>query len=306
MAVFLLLRTMVTTSQEGAAIAADPLNNTFLVWNGSAWLPCSNAERVATVAYTLGLQLRLLVFPYPLTHDYYHLKIQSFASPGVWMSLAVLFLLVAHVLFGFRQRQLQAQASSNHFQVASFGMLFLLVTVSLTANILFPVGAFMAERFLYLPSVGFCLTAVAWSKLLFDKYAPNFILPFFGAITVVFALLTILRNPAWKDNESLHRTAIGTYAGSPKLNNDLGTLLLEKATKTTDAKERQALLESAYPMLQKALEQHPTYFDAYLAHGACAYYLGNFDAVVSSYEMANKLSLKDPKPALGFRYALQA
>ncbi len=122
----------------------------------------------------------------------------------------------------------------------------------------------------------------------------------------MFALLTILRNPAWKDNETLHRTAIGTYAGSPKLNNDLGTLLLEKATKTTDAKERQALLESAYPMLQKALEQHPTYFDAYLAHGACAYYLGKFDAAVSSYEMANKLSPRDPKPALGLRYALQA
>ena len=62
-------------------MSTDPLNNPFLVWNGSAWLPCSMPERLATILYILGRQLCLLVWPHPLTHDYYHLQLQSLGSP---------------------------------------------------------------------------------------------------------------------------------------------------------------------------------------------------------------------------------
>jgi protein O-mannosyl-transferase len=303
-AVFLLIRAVATSSEAGgAAMSTDPLNNPFLVWNGSAWLPCSSVQRIATVLYALGHQLRLLVFPYPLTHDYYYLSLKTFSSVGVWASLALLALLLGVGLHSIRQR-LSGQMDSAVF--AGYGVLFLLATVSLTANLLFPVGAFMAERFLYLPSVGFCIAAVMGGKMLFDKYAPKLFVPVFGAAMLVFAALTLLRNPAWKNNETLLRTDIVTAADSPKLNNDHGTMLLEKAMQENDPALRKQQLEAAYPYLQKAIERHPTYYDAHLAHGACAYYLGKFDAAVASYRTAFKLYPQDPKPKLGLQYALQA
>lgn len=306
MAVFLLLRAAATTAQAAdPAMASDPLNNPFLEWSGSAWIPCPLADRAATVVYLLGQQLRLLTFPHPLTHDYYHLELQSFSNAGVWVSLVLLASLLVYGLRSIRQRHFHQPPGSSVVQAAGFGVLFLLFTMGLTANVFFPVGAFMAERFLYLPSVGFCLTAVIWGNMFFEKYAPRFFGPFFGAVLLVFAALTVLRNPAWKTNEALARTGIAHSANSAKLNNDLGTLIVEKAMQEKKPAKRRPLFEEAYPYLQRALERHPTYFDAYLAHGACSYYLGKYDAAVSSYRSAYKLYPHDPKSRTGLQYSLQ-
>ncbi|MCC6724115.1 MAG: glycosyltransferase family 39 protein [Saprospiraceae bacterium] len=299
---FLIIRAAVTSSEAGGpTMSADPLNNPFLVWNGSAWLPCSAMERAATVLYTLGYQLRLLALPHPLTSDYYHLQLQSCASPAVWFGLLALAVTAFIGIFSLRK-----QADNPLHSAVGFGIVFLLLTIGLTANILFPIGAFMAERFLYLPSVGFCIAAVAGGKLLFDKYATKRLVPFFVVAKVVFILLTLLRNPAWKDNATLLGTDIHTSTGSPKLNSDYGTQLLEKGLQDKDPTKRQELLAKAQQHLRTALDHHPTYYDAYLAHGACSYYLGEFDAAVASYRAAFKLSPQDPKSKLGLQYALQA
>ena len=49
-------------------------------------------------------------------------------------------------------------------KVVSFGIVFYLVTLSIVSNIVFPVGTHMAERFVFMPSLGFCLVvaALAW------------------------------------------------------------------------------------------------------------------------------------------------
>ncbi len=303
LAAFLVLRTLTTASDAGApTMSADPMNNPFLVWNGSAWLACSAMERVATILYTLGLQLRLLVLPHPLTHDYFHLRLQSFGGLGAWAGLLALASLVALGVFLLRKQSSNAPLRT----AAGFGIAFLFLTMGLTANLLFPVGAFMAERFLYLPSVGFCIAAVIGGKLLFDKYAPRLFVPVLGAIVAVFAVLTFLRNPSWKSNETLMVADIQTSQESPKLNSSYGTHLIEKAMQEKDATKRQQLLEQAAQHLASALDRHPTYFDAYLAHGACSYYLGKFDAAAKSYRAGLQLSPQDPKPKLGLKYCLQA
>ena len=38
-----------------------------------------------------------------------------------------------------------------------FGILFYLITLSVVSNLVFPIGTNMAERFLFMPSIGFCL-----------------------------------------------------------------------------------------------------------------------------------------------------
>lgn len=304
--VFLLIRIAVTSAQSAVAMSADPLNNTFLVWNGSTWIPCSLAERLATIAYSLGYQLRLLVFPYPLTHDYYHLRLKSFTEIPFWGSVVLILLAVIYGLQSVRQRWRNQDGHTDLTQFAKFGVLFTLLTMSLTANIFFPVGAILAERFMYLPSVGFCLAMVVWSKMFIEKYRPSLFAPFFGLLILGFSMLTILRNPAWESNEGLLKTDIAISTESPKLNNDYGTSLVEKGIKERATSARQKLFDEAYPHLEKAVEMHPTYYDAYLAKGACAYYLQKYEAAVASYRMAHKLYPQDAKSTLGLKYSLQA
>ena len=55
------------------------MNNPFLKIEGNQWVPFSGAEKMATIFYTLGYYIKLLLVPHPLTHDYYprHIDIMN-------------------------------------------------------------------------------------------------------------------------------------------------------------------------------------------------------------------------------------
>ena len=82
----------------------DLMNDPFVEMN--------SMERLATILYTLGEYIRLLVFPHPLTHDYYpyHIPIMNFAKPGTLISLA-LYAALAYVFFRlWKQKSIYAWA----------------------------------------------------------------------------------------------------------------------------------------------------------------------------------------------------
>jgi hypothetical protein len=275
----------------------DPLNNPFLEWTGNAWLACSPMVKAATILYTLGLSVKLIIVPYPLTHDYYpfHIQFQSFSNLFVLLSLVLFLSLTAYAIWSMLQKK-----------KAGYGVIFYLVTISVTSNIFFPIGAFMAERFLFLPSLGLLLALVIWGSSLAGQKNRASIKYIAGGILIVFSVLTVLRNPAWKDNDTLLRTDIIHSPNSAKGQNDLGTILLDEALSVKDSMQRNLLLAEAYPHLLRALELHPTYFDAYLASAACAYYLRQYDQSVSTYRRTIALFPGEEKPKIGMRYALQA
>ena len=164
----------------------------------------------------------------------------------------------------------------------------------------------MAERFLFLPSLGVILAFVFWVNSLAIQKNRTYVNYLIGGILIVFSILTAMRNPAWKDNSILLRTDIIHSPNSAKGQNDVGTIMLEEALKTKDTIQQNVLLKEAYPHLLRALELHPTYFDAYLASAACAYYLRQYDQSVSTYRKAIQLFPGEEKPKIGMRYALQA
>src|SRR5690606_41239148 len=66
-----------------------------------------------------------------------------------------------------------------------------------------------------------------------------------------------------------------------------------------------ASVDTALGHLDLATELHPTYYDAWLAQGACAYYLGRYAESVSAYRRATALFPRYPKARLGLLYALR-
>jgi hypothetical protein len=294
---FLTIRFSVLGAQPAGLMMHDPLNNPFLEWTGNAWLACSPMGKAATILYTFGLSLKLMVIPYPLTHDYYpfHIQLQSFSNILVILSLLVLLFMIAYSVWSVSRKK-----------YAGFGLIFFLVTFSVTSNIFFPIGAFLAERFLYIPSLGLLLAFVSWGSSLPDMKNQAYLNYLAGGIVIVFSILTVSRNTAWKDNITLLRTDIVHSPNSAKGQNDVGTILLDEALKTKDSIRQKSLFLEAYPHLLRALELHPTYFDAYLAAAACAYYLRHYDQSVSTYRRAMGLFPGEEKPRIGIHYALQA
>lgn len=99
--------------------------------------------------------------------------------------------------------------------VISMSLIFLTLPFLPATNLFFYVGFVVAERLLYLPSVGFCLlVGFGITKLIhyFDSIEKNGARHILAAsvliVLCVLSVRTFLRNLDWKNEESLYRSAI--------------------------------------------------------------------------------------------------
>ncbi|MCB0651466.1 MAG: glycosyltransferase family 39 protein [Saprospiraceae bacterium] len=256
------------------------MNNPFLKLVGGKWVAFSAAEKLATIMFTLGKYVQLLIFPHPLTHDYYpyQVGIRNWGDPMVLGSLILYLGLIAVVILGWRKKS-----------PVAFGVAFFLITLSIVSNIVFPVGTNMSERFMFMPSVGF---AISISYLLFTltkKAASNPYLIIIGAITLLFALKTYDRNQVWKDNFTLFTTDVQVSKNSAKLQNAAGGALSNRASTEPNEQKKNAMLNEAVGHLNEAIRIHPTYKNAFLIRGNCYNWLKQYDKAIADYTYALKL-----------------
>jgi hypothetical protein len=111
------------------------------------------AVRLTAVA-TLGDVLRLLVFPLTLRVDYSPAErtiVTSVLDGRFLLGLAAVALWATVLVLAWRRGR----------RVEAFGLGWIAIAFLPVANLLFPVGILLAERTLYLPSVGLALAAGA-------------------------------------------------------------------------------------------------------------------------------------------------
>lgn len=295
---FILLRGAVIGNQFGGE-QNELMNNPFLKLVGNDYVPFSFAEKFATITYTLGKYVQLLIVPQPLTHDYYprHIGIMSFGDWQVLLSIAVYAGFIVLILRGLKNRSL-----------ISFGIAFFLITLSIVSNIVFPVGTNMAERFMFMPSLGFCLVAAVLLANLASKGQVSGVnsqgLGMIVVIVALFSLKTFTRNPAWKDNYTIFTTDIETSPNSAKLQTSVGGEMIEHFKNSTNEVEKKAKIAEAIGHLQKALEIHPTFKNPYLLMGNGYFYLEDYDKALDMYQKGLKLdpNFKDIKTNLALVY----
>ncbi|MGC9374794.1 MAG: tetratricopeptide repeat protein [Bacteroidales bacterium] len=244
----------------------------------NSFLGMSFNEKYATIFYTLLLYIKLLFFPHPLTYDYYpyHIPVMSWSDIWPIVSLMLHLVLVIYALLGIKKKKL-----------ISFGILFYIIVLSPMSNILFPIGVFMNERFIYAASIGFVLI---FAYLITQKL-PIWIKKksvIVGLLVVIFSLYTIKtisRNRAWKNDFILFTTDVKTSVNSAKSNTSAGGKLIEEAVKPENKTMREEYLNQAIGYLHKAIEIHPEYNDALLLMGNAQWELHqNIDSVFTYYQ----------------------
>ncbi len=288
--VFLGIRGMILGWSLGEP-PAELMNNPFLKVEGDKWVAFTGAEKLATIFYTLGKYIQLLIFPHPLTHDYYprHVDIMQWSN---WQPIGSLFLylgILFYAIKGFKKKD-----------PISFGILYFLITLSIVSNIVFAVGTNMSERFMFMPSVGFCFVIAVLSLLFSKRMAGGKLMTFnqlnpaiaiMAIVALLFTIKTITRNPVWKDDFTLFTTDIKTSANSAKLNNAVGGELIRVYHgEENEALKNQKLMEAAQH-LEKALSIHPTYMNSLLQLGNCYNYLKQYEKSISYY---NKILARNP------------
>jgi len=251
------------------------LNNPYLKIDNGRYIDFSLGEKTATITYTLGKYVQLFLFPHPLTHDYYPraVEIMTWKDSKVIASFLLYLLIAFLAIRGLMKKDL-----------AAFGLLFFLASLSIVSNIVFPVGTNMSERFLFMPSVGLCFALCIWAYRLLERKnnGGNLLLGAIVLPVILLAYKTIDRNGAWKNNFTLFTTDIEYSPRSAKLQNSVGAELSQKSQQEKDPVKQKAMLNKAIGHLQKALEIHPNSKNTYLQ-------LGN------SYTF-----LKEPQKAIGY------
>lgn len=287
--VFLLIRSAVLPPGNGD-VSTELMNNPFLVFENGRYLPLTFGERLPTILFTWGKYLVLLFFPLTLTHDYYprHIELQTWADPAVLLSGLVFILLIG---YGIR--------AAWHRQPLGFAVVFFLVTFLPVSNLLFPIGTNMAERLLFMPSLGWAMAMalLLWrlGVMLAQKKRPlrasALKVPGILAllVAVLFSARTIARNPAWADNYTLFTTDIAVSQQSAKLRNAVGGELVTRSIDVTNPQEKEAMLREAVGHLKQATNIHPLYKNAYLLTGNAYNYLQDWEASIKAYQRALQL-----------------
>ncbi|MEL7122227.1 MAG: hypothetical protein AAFO07_22450 [Bacteroidota bacterium] len=239
---------LLNTNLKVSGIMNDPfIGTTFL-------------EKYATIMLTLGKYILLLIFPHPLTHDYYPYQI-PIVNWGDWRVIASLLLHLGMVYW--------AIVSYKKAPIISWSIAFYLFTLSIVSNIVFSVGTFMNERFIYVSSLGLCLLLAylivdrlpKWLKLN-ASVSRTGVLALIGVIALGYAFKTFTRVPAWKDAMSLNRAAIKVSTNSARANSYMAYALYQEVLQTKEANRQQELINEALPFVNRSLEIYPEYSDA--------------------------------------------
>jgi tetratricopeptide (TPR) repeat protein len=267
---FLLIRGSVTGWSPGKP-PLELMNNPFLKVENNSYVPFTVAEKSATIVYIMGKYVQLLIFPYPLTHDYYprQIEIQDWSKPLVLISMLFWLGMLYIVIKGWKTRGWWV-----------YGILFYVCTMSITSNIVFPVGTNMSERFAFLPSVGFAfIVGLAFAKGM-ESFGKKQMTALLLVMLMVLAGWTLWRSRVWKDNNALFSTDIKTSTRSAKLLNAAGGNLVTQSEKEENPAEKQKMLLEAQGYLKQALEIHPNYKLSYLLMGNSYFYLGNYEEAI--------------------------
>ncbi len=291
--VFMIIRQMVLGSaSDTSAVSMEWMNNPFLKYEGGYLVPMTDSEKYGTIFSTLGKYLGLLVFPVTLTHDYYpnSIPMRTFSDSEASLPLLMYLVLIGVGIWGVLKRK--------HF---AYGIAFFLISLLLVSNIIFPIGVNMAERFLFMPSVGFCFVVsillyrlCEWMNdkkkiTAYSQFQPAMI-----ALSIIFlasCFKSYTRSLDWKDNFSLFEADWMKSENSAKIRNAMGGELTAQSQKPgvkgTD-KEKE-MLTDALDHLDVTTSIHPRYKGPYLIKGNAHLYLGNYDAAIQNYQIALQL-----------------
>ena len=240
-------------------IAPNLMNNPFLFATG--------AEKYATIIYTWLVYIKLLIFPHPLTVDYYpyHIPLVSFADIRVILSILIFLALAIFAIISLKTKSL-----------LSWCILFFALTFSIVSNLLFPIGTFMGERFVFFSSIGFCVAAAYLLLLGFQKFrlSASVFSGFVFLILILFSVKTISRNSQWKNDFTLFTHDVKISKESSFSTKSAGNHLIEAANLPENADKKQEYLKLAIEYLTKSVEIYPQHQKALWLLGN-AHYLYN-------------------------------
>lgn len=238
------------------------MHNPIETWSS----PWTLTERILTVPWLLLNYLKLTLFPLSLSVDYRISSVKSLFS----VPFIVPFVIAASIL-GTVCRLWKKNKG------AAFGALFFIITLVPVYNII-PIANPLAERYLYLPAVGFSIfvgaTVIAFQRSEYLKIWPIYIAVLMIAIGI-YSLTVVKRNTVWRDEYSLWSDVLNKQPDSSNAHYSLGRVYQKRG------KLREAVRE-----YNTALDFNPSNTFALNSIGLLYFEGGEYDEAVRAFKAA--------------------
>jgi hypothetical protein len=186
--------------------------NALLVAQAPVFIGASTADRLLTMTSVIPEYARLLLLPVRLSAEYVPAVIELATSVtwGVVLGVLLAVALAAAIFHAWRRAP-----------EAAFALAWVPVTLTPVSNVLFVTGVVLAERTLYLPSVG-AMLAMGWAIERYGWRAPRGVGAAVAAVLVVFAVRTWTRTDIWHDPKTFMLTNLEENPESYKAHWNIG------------------------------------------------------------------------------------
>jgi len=189
-------------------------------------------HRLEIVARVIPHYVRLLVAPADLSASYAPNVVSP--APGVTAATALGGAMV--VLFALA---LAVVVRRRRWPVMAFSLIWVPVAIAPVSNVLFSSGIVLAERTLYLASVGVCLAAgAAAERFLVPRW--TMVATATASITLAFAIRTWTRTPAWRDDRTYLLTLLAEHPEAYDAHLTAGRVL--KGSNSLDEADRELVI----------------------------------------------------------------
>uniref|UniRef100_A0A8C3CIE9 dolichyl-phosphate-mannose--protein mannosyltransferase n=1 Tax=Cairina moschata TaxID=8855 RepID=A0A8C3CIE9_CAIMO len=265
--------------------------------------------------YYYSLNAWLLLCPWWLCFDWSMGCIPLIKSVSDWRIIALAALWFC--LIGLICQALCSEDSHKR-RILTLGLGFLIIPFLPASNLFFRVGFVVAERVIYLPSIGYCILFTYGFTLLSKQAKKKKIL----AVAVLGILLInvmrcALRSSQWRSEEQLFRSALSVCPLNAKVHYNVGKNLADKGNQSAAIKYyREAVrlnpkyvhamnnlgnilkerneLQEAEELLSLAVQIQPDFAAAWMNLGIVQNSLRRFEEAEQSYWTAIKHRRKYP------------
>lgn len=283
---FLLIRHQVLYSNAFYEAAPPAVADNMLMVAKEPFLQLTSAVGM------MGYYLASVFFPVNLTFDMSYPQVAPMEASDwrVLLTGVVLLESVAVAFVGLKKRLPE-----------SLALLFFFCTVSVSSNIFMLIGTHYGERLMYLPSFGLVLLLAlvlqripSMSSLKASELKP-LLLAVVMPVCVVFAVLTMMRNPVWANNGTLYASGLNSAPNSVRVQYYQGLYLGKPETiESYPAASRDSVLQAAYGHLTRATELYPFFTDSWTQLGVISHRDKKPDLALKYYAKARECNPNDP------------
>ncbi|XP_024431569.2 protein O-mannosyl-transferase TMTC1 isoform X2 [Desmodus rotundus] len=184
--------------------------------------------RFLTYSYLLAFNMWLLLAPVTLCYDWQVGSIPLVETIWDMRNLATVLLAAVMALLGLHC--LAAFKRLEHKEVL-VGLLFLVFPFIPASNLFFRVGFVVAERVLYMPSMGYCILVVhGLNKLCswLSRCGAATLTASAVLLLLLFSWKTVKQNEVWLSRESLFRSGVQTLPHNAKVHYNYANFLKDQ------------------------------------------------------------------------------